>query len=165
MLAFIDSPVQIAVVMIVILLVFGPDKMKDIGKQLGRAIREIKRAGSDFRSTLDGEDNRYDSDYKPTNYDSYGNSIEPHNDYSAHYNLPSVPEDDLHPAIAAAPAAAEQEHRGDFAAAALSDSSEYPIDYSAAPSAPDAAPAAPVYGVLTTPEQSVPREKSTASHG
>jgi sec-independent protein translocase protein TatA len=161
MLAFIDSPVQIAVVMVVVLLVFGPEKMKDIGKQLGRAIREIRRVGSDFRSTIDGEDNRYDPEYKPTHYDSNGNSSDTPTDYSAHYNLPTVSEDDLHPAaITAGPATPDLEHRGDFAAAALSDTSEYPIDYSSAP--PVAAPAAPVYGVLATPEQSVPREKSAA---
>jgi sec-independent protein translocase protein TatA len=159
MLAFIDSPIQIAVVMVVILLVFGPEKMKDIGKQLGRAIREVRRAGSDFRSTLEGEDNRYDSDYKPPHYDSYGNSIDTPTDYSSHYNLPSVSEEDVQPAITAGPQTPEPEHRGDFAAAALGDTSEYPIDYSAAPVRPQAA-SGPVYGVLTTPEQSVPREKT-----
>ncbi len=163
MLAFIDSPVQIMVVMIVVLLVFGPEKMKDIGKQLGRAIREVRRAGTDFRSTLEGEDTRYDADYKPPHYDSYGNNIDTQTDYSSHYNLPSVSEEDLHPAIEAGPV--EPERHGDFAAAALGDSSEYPIDYSAAPSPTVAvsAPAAPVYGVLATPEQSVPREKPGGS--
>ncbi len=162
MFAFIDSPVQIAVVMIVILLVFGPEKMKDIGKQLGRAIREVRRAGTDFRNTLEGEDNRHDADYKPPHYDSYGNSTDT-TDYSAHYNLPSVSEEDLQPAITAGPAASEPEHRGDFAAAALGDSSEYPIDYSAAPAASNPVSTTPVYGVLPTPEQTVPREKSGAS--
>jgi Sec-independent protein translocase protein TatA len=32
MVAFIDHPAQIAVVMIVILLLFGPEKMKEIGR-------------------------------------------------------------------------------------------------------------------------------------
>jgi len=32
MVAFIDNPAQIAVVMIVILLLFGPEKMKEIGR-------------------------------------------------------------------------------------------------------------------------------------
>src|SRR3954466_16298229 len=91
MLAFIDSPIQIAVVMIVVLLVFGPEKMKDIGKQLGRAIREVRRAGSDFRNPIEGEDNRYESDYKPTSYDSYGNATDTPTDYSSHYSLPSAP--------------------------------------------------------------------------
>jgi len=162
MLAFIDSPVQIMVVMIVVLLVFGPEKMKDIGKQLGRAIREVRRAGTDFRNTLEGEETRYDTDYKPPHYDSYGNNVDTPTDYSSHYSLPSVTEEDLQPAITAGPSTHEPEHRGDFAAAALGDSSEYPIDYSAQPAA-DPAPAAPVYGVLAAPEQSVPREKPGVS--
>ena len=162
MLAFIDSPVQIAVVMIVVLLVFGPEKMKDIGKQLGRAIREIRRAGSDFRSTIEGEDNRYDTDYSSPRHDSSSDTT---TDYSAHYSLPSVPEADPHQAIEAAPPI--QEHRGDFAAAALSDAStDYTIDHSATPAAVEASSStAPVYGILTTPEQSVPREKSAGRQG
>jgi len=159
MLAFIDSPVQIAVVMIVILLVFGPEKMKDIGKQLGRAIREVRRAGSDFRSTLEGEDTRYDSDYKPHHYDNGDYS----SDLSGNYNTPTIPEAESQPAISAGPSVQEPEYRGDFASAALGDTSEYPIDYSAAPQSPPTPASAPVYGVLATPEQSVPREKSTAS--
>jgi sec-independent protein translocase protein TatA len=162
MLAFIDSPIQIAVVMIVILLVFGPEKMKDIGKQLGRAIREVRRAGSDFRSTLEGEDTRYDSDYKPHHYDNYDNG-DYSSDFSGQSNTPAVPEAEAQPAITAGPTAQEPEYRGDFASAALGDTSEYPIDYSAPPQSPQSPASGPVYGVLSTPEQSVPREKSTAS--
>jgi TatA/E family protein of Tat protein translocase len=155
------------VVMIVVLLVFGPEKMKDIGKQLGRAIREVRRAGSDFRSTLEGEDTRYDSDYKPTHYDSYGNSTDTHTDYSSHYGLPSVPEEDLHTPAAITAGSPAPEAHGDFAAAAFGDTSEYPIDYS---SAPAPAPAAPTAGAtarvaMTTPEHAVPRETSGASQG
>src|SRR5436190_12671402 len=94
MLAFIDSPIQIAVVMIVVLLVFGPEKMKDIGKQLGRAIREVRRAGSDFRNTLEGDDTRYDAEYKPPHYDNYNNT-DTTTDYSDHYSLPSGSETDF----------------------------------------------------------------------
>lgn len=161
MLAFIDSPIQIAVVMIVVLLVFGPEKMKDIGKQLGRAIREVRRAGSDFRNTLEGEDSRYDSEYKPPNYDQYNNDNS--TDYSANYTLPSVPEQEGHAALGAGPSAEVPEYRGDFAAAALGDSSDIPIDYSAQPTAPTVNSAAPVYGVLAAPEQAVPREKTGAA--
>src|SRR5436190_16224680 len=104
MLAFIDRPIQIAVVMVVGLLVFGPEKMKDIGKQLGRAIREIRRAGSDFRSTLEGEDNRYDTDYTSPKYDNYNSTSDTSTDYNSHYSMPSVPEDIEHKVIEAPPA-------------------------------------------------------------
>src|ERR1051326_2542245 len=159
MYAFIDSPVQIAVVMIVVLLVFGPEKMKDIGKQLGRAIREVRRAGTDFRNTLEGDDTRYDADYRSPSYDSYNPSSDTTTDYNSHYSMPAGSEVDFSQAqIPAAPV--ESEHRGDFAAAAFGDTSEVPIDYSAPPTAAEpAAPSAPIYGVLATPEQTVPREK------
>ena len=159
MLAFLDSPIQLAVVMVVVLIVFGPEKMKDIGKQLGRAIREIRRAGTDFKNTLEIDENHYQNDYNPPKYDSYGNSY----DASSNYPTSTIPEADVHPALEAKTEANEEPQRGDFAAAALSDSSdEYGASH--APSPPAAStPSEPVYGVLATPEQSVPREKS-ATH-
>lgn len=169
MLAFLDSPIQLAVVMVVVLIVFGPEKMKDIGKQLGRAIREIRRAGTDFKNTLEIDENHYQNDYNPPKYDSYGNSY----DASTNYSTSSIPEEDVHPAIEAKAETPEEPHRGDFAAAALSDSSDDyavslapaspPATSQASPASGDGVPASPmpVYGVLATPEQSVPREKST----
>lgn len=36
------SPVQIAIVLLVILLVFGPKRLPEFGRSLGRGIREFK---------------------------------------------------------------------------------------------------------------------------
>ena len=40
---------EILVMGVIALLVFGPDKLPDLGKRLGRAMREFRRASDDFR--------------------------------------------------------------------------------------------------------------------
>jgi TatA/E family protein of Tat protein translocase len=44
---------EIVVLMVMALLVFGPDKLPDLGRRLGRAMREFRRASDDFRSTIE----------------------------------------------------------------------------------------------------------------
>lgn len=116
------GPIQIAVVMLVVLVVFGPEKVKDLGRQLGRVLRDVRKAGSEFTNIIHGDENHYDNGYNPPRYDSYGNA----------YDTPSstVPDEDVNtytPAIEAAKSEVKKEPpRGDFAAAALSDS---PSDY------------------------------------
>lgn len=137
MLAFIDSPIQIAVVFIVALVVFGPKKLPEIGRELGRALRELKRATSEFTSSINVDD-RYEPPYEPPRYDNYT---------SAYAEPVSAGSEYPEHAQRALPAA--DTHRGDFAAAAMADTA---ADYgapapgeggtAAAVSAPAAAPAA-----------------------
>lgn len=42
------GPMQVAVVLLIALLVFGPKRLPDIGRQIGSAIRELKKAGSEM---------------------------------------------------------------------------------------------------------------------
>ena len=42
-LAMFESPIQIAVVLVIALLVFGPRRMPEIGRQLGSGIRELRK--------------------------------------------------------------------------------------------------------------------------
>ncbi len=44
---------EIIVVLVVALLVIGPKKLPDMAKSLGRAIGEFKKAGSDFKASMD----------------------------------------------------------------------------------------------------------------
>lgn len=48
---------EIAVILGVILLIFGPKKLPELARNLGKGIREFKKATSDFRSTVDFEMN------------------------------------------------------------------------------------------------------------
>jgi TatA/E family protein of Tat protein translocase len=44
---------EVVVVLVLALLVFGPQKLPDIGRQLGTAMRELKKLTGDFQQTLD----------------------------------------------------------------------------------------------------------------
>jgi TatA/E family protein of Tat protein translocase len=44
---------EILVIMVLALIVFGPDKLPELGRRLGRAMREFRRASDEFRSTVE----------------------------------------------------------------------------------------------------------------
>jgi TatA/E family protein of Tat protein translocase len=44
---------ELLVIMVLALLVFGPDKLPELGRRLGRAMREFRRASDEFRSTVE----------------------------------------------------------------------------------------------------------------
>lgn len=46
---------ELIVIFIIALLIFGPRKLPKIGKSIGRALSEFKRASSDLKSTLEEE--------------------------------------------------------------------------------------------------------------
>ena len=69
-LAFFDlNPIHIGLVLLVALLLFGPQKLPDIGKQIGNALRELKKAGSDVVNSFhtdhepDNRNHNYDYNY------------------------------------------------------------------------------------------------------
>jgi sec-independent protein translocase protein TatA len=44
---------ELLVIMVIALIVFGPDKLPDLGRRLGRAMREFRRASDEFRRTVE----------------------------------------------------------------------------------------------------------------
>lgn len=46
---------EIIVIFVIALLVFGPKKLPDIGKSIGRAMAEFKKASEDFQETVRAE--------------------------------------------------------------------------------------------------------------
>jgi TatA/E family protein of Tat protein translocase len=46
------SPMHLVMVLVIALLVFGPKKLPEIGKELGKAIREFKRASRDVMDSF-----------------------------------------------------------------------------------------------------------------
>jgi sec-independent protein translocase protein TatA len=46
---------EILLILIIALLLFGPRKLPELGKSLGRAIREFKRASTELQETLERE--------------------------------------------------------------------------------------------------------------
>jgi len=123
-LAFLDNPLAIAVVFVAVLILFGPKKVPEIAGQLGRALRDFRRATSEFSRTINMDD--HETPYTPSHYDSYTNSYHPESDNS----LSSVGEDDLRVGIETTPSAEPEPQMGDFAAAAFSEAAD---DYAVSP--------------------------------
>ena len=49
------SFVEIAFILILALLLFGPKKLPEVGKAVGKALGELRRATNEFRHTLESE--------------------------------------------------------------------------------------------------------------
>lgn len=44
---------ELILILVIALLVFGPKKLPDLGRAMGRAMREFRRASDEFRSTIE----------------------------------------------------------------------------------------------------------------
>ena len=51
---------EIAIILVVALVIFGPKKLPDLARGLGKGIREFRKATEDFKSTMDTEMHRPD---------------------------------------------------------------------------------------------------------
>lgn len=49
------GPAELILIFIVALLVFGPKKLPEIGKSVGKAIREFKRTSEEIKSRIEDE--------------------------------------------------------------------------------------------------------------
>jgi TatA/E family protein of Tat protein translocase len=47
------------------LILFGPKKLPEIGRQIGRIMNEFRRASNEFRAQIESEINAVQSDVKP----------------------------------------------------------------------------------------------------
>jgi sec-independent protein translocase protein TatB len=56
---------EMAFLFILALLIFGPKKMPEIGRQIGRFMNDFKRASNEFRSQIETEINALESEVKP----------------------------------------------------------------------------------------------------
>ncbi len=46
---------EMLVILVIALIIFGPRKLPELGKSLGKSLAEFKRASNDLRSTLEDE--------------------------------------------------------------------------------------------------------------
>jgi sec-independent protein translocase protein TatA len=51
---------EIAIILLIVLIIFGPTKLPQMGQAMGKAIREFKKAGKELKSevTLDEEEDK-----------------------------------------------------------------------------------------------------------
>lgn len=64
--AFLGTP-EIMTVLVIALLVFGPEKLPDIGRQVGKAYREFDRMRNELLHTLEFDQTPYGMDRDVTN--------------------------------------------------------------------------------------------------
>ncbi|MCE2413074.1 TatA/E family twin arginine-targeting protein translocase [Candidatus Poribacteria bacterium] len=56
---------EIFIILVVALVIFGPKKLPEMGRSLGKAIREFKSAGSDLQDELTKTVNEIDKESDP----------------------------------------------------------------------------------------------------
>ena len=59
---------EIMLVVLAVLLVFGPGKIPEIARNLGKFINEIKRASEDIKTEINREANRIDREKRLSEY-------------------------------------------------------------------------------------------------
>ena len=64
-LAFGFSPPDIAIILVLALIVFGPKKLPEIGKQLGQAMRELRKVTDEVTGAVHSVHSEVESVYKP----------------------------------------------------------------------------------------------------
>ena len=59
------SPADIAIIMFIALVVFGPKKLPEIGKQIGQAMREMRKVTDELTGAMHSVNSEVESVYKP----------------------------------------------------------------------------------------------------
>ena len=88
---------QIVIILVIALLIFGPQKVPELGRQIGGALRDLKKMSNEVQSAFDLDDHHSYDRYEPPTYEytppvstTYGHeSLD-------QYGLPATHE---HPAI------------------------------------------------------------------
>ena len=61
---------ELIIILLVVLIIFGPSKLPQMGQSLGKAIREFKKAGKELKSEvadLDDDEDIRETKRKPSN--------------------------------------------------------------------------------------------------
>ena len=56
---------EVTVILILALLIFGPKKLPELGKQLGKTLKSLKKASNEFQNEIDQVMNEEDKDEYP----------------------------------------------------------------------------------------------------
>jgi TatA/E family protein of Tat protein translocase len=81
--AEIFAPMQIMMVLVIALIVFGPKRLPELGKSLGSALRDLNKAKNDMMKTFTLD---HEPDHEPYKYDQYNSD-----NYSSSYQYDPTP--------------------------------------------------------------------------
>ncbi len=62
----IPGPAELILLLVIVLILFGPGKLPDIGNALGKGIREFRKASNELEDSVRGESKRTTSDERPS---------------------------------------------------------------------------------------------------
>ncbi|HUF07270.1 MAG TPA: twin-arginine translocase TatA/TatE family subunit [Candidatus Binatia bacterium] len=62
----IPGPMELILLLVIVLIIFGPGKLPDIGNAVGKGIREFRKASSELEDSVRGDSNRSSSEERPT---------------------------------------------------------------------------------------------------
>jgi len=63
----VPGPMELILLLVIVLIIFGPGKLPDIGNAVGKGIREFRKASSELEESVRGEPKRPPPDDKPAN--------------------------------------------------------------------------------------------------
>jgi sec-independent protein translocase protein TatA len=66
----VPGPMELILLLVIVLIIFGPGKLPDIGNAIGKGIREFRRASSDLEDSVRGEPKRPSQEEKPASESS-----------------------------------------------------------------------------------------------
>jgi sec-independent protein translocase protein TatA len=58
----VPGPWELILLLVIVLIIFGPGKLPDIGNAVGKGIREFRRASSDLEESVRGESKEKDDE-------------------------------------------------------------------------------------------------------
>ena len=62
----IPGPAELILLLVIVLILFGPGKLPDIGNALGKGIREFRKASNELEDSVRCESKRTTSDERPS---------------------------------------------------------------------------------------------------
>jgi TatA/E family protein of Tat protein translocase len=57
---------ELIILLVVVLIVFGPGKLPDIGNAIGRGVKEFRKASNDLEESIRGDTKKPDASSTPT---------------------------------------------------------------------------------------------------
>ncbi len=61
----VPGPMELILLLVIVLIIFGPGKLPDIGNAVGKGIREFRKASSDLEDSVRGDSNRSSGEERP----------------------------------------------------------------------------------------------------
>ena len=61
---------EVTVILVLALLIFGPKKLPELGKQLGKTLKSLKKASNEFQNEIDQVMNEEDTEKSPKSIES-----------------------------------------------------------------------------------------------